>query len=118
METLGSILGAFFLFLVILPVFGFVVSATIRVLAPYLIGSSLTVLQPGYYNTSTLIGVAFIWLCLTLAVRVWLGKKNKSLAWHEGHYTAASAILTLGLFVKGNRRLESVSKAEVLSPAM
>ena len=98
MQTLSIVIAAFFLYLLVLPLLGLVVGFCARVLAPYLLCAGLIL----WLGVSQYWLLAGIWGLLLLAVRVWL-TNGRRLQWHEGHYQAVGALLTVGPLRTGSR---------------
>ena len=96
MEFLLAIVGAFFFYLVILPLFGWLIGLFFRVGLPYAGGGLLIYLldlHPAWYL------LAGVWLLGMLAVRNRIGREQL-MDWSEGHYQSAKMLLSLGLMMK------------------
>jgi|GEM_PF-799638 len=103
MEQLAFVVGAFLLYLVILPLLGMLVGTLLYLGLPYAFGGIVSVmifvkilaLPMGWVFALFSAG---IWACLVAYARV----KNQTfseqpLAWHEGHFAGAFSVLALGL---------------------
>lgn len=93
MEAIIAIVGAFFFYLVFLPLYGLLVGVFIRVLFPYFCCGLLIYLlgiNPRWYL------LAGAWLIAVLVIRRKIGR-YRALHWTEGHYQAVSKLLSLDL---------------------
>ena len=112
MLEFAAVLGAFFLYLLVLPLAGMVGSIFCRVFLPYLLGSGVV-----YVLLSTLFGhlsagllmmiSIIIWCVPALSVRYWPYSAGANLGWQDGHYHAHFALLTFGLFSRGRQAARS-----------
>ena len=100
MEFVAAIVGAFFLFLVVLPLLGIGVGMFLRILAPYLFGGGLIYLlmkqflsHSGAWWEYTVPLIA--WAALVLGTRL---MDNCRQALHEGHWRAVMVVVTFGLW--------------------
>jgi len=97
MSTLLAIVGAFLLYVLLLPLIGIAVGFVARVIAPYVVGSVV-----GFALTGTLFGgsqwlfvvISVLWMVAVWYSRSCLKKLCGSLAWYEGHYFGALNTLT------------------------
>ena len=93
METIVAIVGAFFFYLVFLPLYGLLVGVFVRVLFPYFCFGLLIYLLgigPRWYL------LAGAWLIAVLVMRRRIGR-YRTLHWTEGHYQSARKLLSLDL---------------------
>jgi len=103
MEQLAFVIGAFLLYLVVLPILGMLIGTVLYLGLPYAFGGivaamvfvKILALPMGWVFTLFLAG---IWACLVGYSRA----KNRAfsaqpLAWHEGHFGGAFTVLTMGL---------------------
>ncbi len=102
MIELAAVLGAFFLYLVGLPLVGMLGFLCCRALLPYLLGSGivyglLSTLFAGLTSSLLLLLAIALWSVPALCVRYWPSLKGKSMSWHQGHYRASLVVATLGL---------------------
>jgi hypothetical protein len=102
MEVVAAVIGAFVLFLVILPLFGAGIGLVLRVLTPYLFGGGLIYLLMKSMFTHT-----GAWWELTVPLVAWgglvLGTRlidTRRHAWHEGHWRAVMIAVTFGFWHK------------------
>ena len=96
------VLGAFLLFTLILPLIGAVIGVLIYIGLPYfggiIIASIFYKLSYGsFLDMGAFWGVAILWAILLVSIRHILSKVLEyELAWHEGHYLAATTIVLMG----------------------
>jgi len=103
MLELVTVVGAFCLYLIVLPLVGLIGTVFCRIFLPYLLGVGavyyllVTFLSdlPGVF---LLLLALVIWCVPVLSVRYWPHLVATDLAWHQGHYRAVFALLTFGLF--------------------
>jgi len=103
MEIFGTTMGAFFLYLLVLPLIGLVVGVLFRVLTPYwLFGCFLYALLETFAIETTAWSFwlpLLTWCALTLAARQWSERTgNAQFRWFEGHVSGVMLLLTLGLY--------------------
>ena len=92
MEFILAVVGAFVFYLVVLPLFGWLVGFIFRVFLPYLsLGLIVCVLKA---NSSWYL-LAALWILALIYIRRQALKRNEY-HWTEGHYEAARTILTFG----------------------
>ena len=105
MTALVAIVGSFFLYLLLLPVFGFLICFTLRTLPPYCLGGLAFYLFAEVFLVSfsalQFWTVTLLWGLLVLAARVWQGMHNRKLGLCQGHYRSMVAVLTFGLLLRG-----------------
>lgn len=107
--VLGS-MGAFLLFLVVLPLVGLAIGIAMRVLLPYVTGVVLAVLmvnilgfENAWWAETVQILLSLIWICSILHVRQSLRKIQGEVHWYEGHFFGAANILTFARPLKRKR---------------
>lgn len=118
MEGIGFVVGAFFLFMLLLPLFGCLVGICLRILFPYLLGVVIALLVSSQLVELGLLSVCAIvvgWAGLMLTTRIWLGRLELQLSWVQGHYRSAGMVLSFGLLLKGSVD-EVSSPLETLAP--
>ena len=94
MENVAWVGGAFILFAIALPLFGFLAGVLARLCFPYLLGL-LAFLLPIQIDFA--IGITCMWLLAMICSRFLVNKEHKkNLAWHEGHYRAVAQLATVG----------------------
>ena len=102
MFELATVIGAFVLYMVVLPIFGMLGAVCCRIFLPYVLGTALVFgllsMLFGQLGTSTLVLLAFIiWSVPALCVRYWPHPNGTATRWHQGHYRASFAMMTFGL---------------------
>lgn len=96
------LVGAFLLYILLLPLFGMIVGGILYVGAPYLAGVAIASITHKYFHGSFCdLGafwlVAVLWTALLLHIRsIYKKALEFEHSWHEGHYLAATTILMMG----------------------
>jgi len=100
MTSLLALLGAFLLYVLLLPLFGVLCGLLVRIVLPYALGG-----VAGYLSVAYLAGWSgtqwlFILMTISWVGAVWHGRfrlkqVRGTLAWYEGHYSGVLATLTL-----------------------
>ena len=116
MFELLAVIGAFFLYLLVLPLFGLIVAVCCITVLPYLLGAAvvyglLSTLVSNISAVALLLTALVIWSVPVLFVRYWPNHTRGALNWYDGHYRAAGAVMTFGLFA---RQREAVNSAYAL----
>lgn len=113
MLEFAAVIGAFFLYLLVLPLAGMVGAIFCRVFLPYLLGSGvvyvLLLALFGHLSAGLLLMFSIIiWSVPAVCVRYWRHSEAANLGWQEGHYRAHFALLTCGLFSRGRQAVHPV----------
>jgi len=102
MVSVATVVGAFFLFLVVFPLVGMLAGICAQILVPYLFGGGLLYLLMGQLVAPS--GAwweyaipLFAWAALVLGTRLMDARRP---AWHEGHWHAVMVVVTFGLWRK------------------
>lgn len=95
-------LGAFFLYILLLPLIGAIIGAIAYLGTPYLAGIALAsglhkTLVSSFFELGAFWIFAIVWAILLVYMRQ-IYNKDLELehAWHESHYMAATAVLLMG----------------------
>lgn len=114
MTIIGTGVLAFFLFLVGLPLAGFLITLVLRVVLPYLLGpAAIAFVLTRFLGWAEalwavcLLGVA--WAILLWLMRPAARRGTSALAWHEGHYRAMLRALSLGRTFRSKANVKGVS---------
>ncbi len=104
------VLGAFFLYVLLLPLAGALVGFVIYMGLPYLMGVAMAsighkVFHGSYFDIGSFWLIVLAWSVGIVLIRQ-IHKKILGLdySWHEGHYLAATGILLLGRPYRKARR--------------
>ncbi len=122
-ESMLVIVGAFFLYLLVLPLFGILCSFLVRVLLPYAVGAGalFALLQWAPLNQPSSLLLAFalaIFCAPALFIRFWPRANGLQLGWQQGHYRACFSMLSFGFCSRhepveeGEYKLEAVLRTE------
>ena len=94
--------GAFFLYMLLLPLIGAIIGVLVYMGTPYLAGIAFAsilhkTLHGSFFELGAFWIVAIVWTILLVHMRQ-IYKKVLELehAWHEGHYMAAATVLLMG----------------------
>ncbi len=112
MESVVAIVGAFLLFLVVLPLIG--IGLTLHIMAPYLFGGGVDYLLMKYVFPHSgawweLAVPLFAWAALVLGTRL---MDNRQLPWYDGHWRAVMVVITFGIWRKAKSAVPFVEDAE------
>ena len=113
MVAFVTVLGAFCLYLIVLPLLGLVGSVICRIFLPYLLGVGVV-----YYLLATFLSdlpggillllALVIWCAPALCVRYWPHLEDPDLEWYQGHYRAIFTLLTFGLLSRNQQTTAEV----------
>jgi len=117
MVSVATVIGAFFLFLVVFPLVGMLAGMLLQILVPYLFGGGLLYLLIGQ-----LVAPSGVWWEYTIPLIAWaalvLGTRlmdTRRPAWHAGHWHAVMVVVTFGLWRKTRTDASLVNELEYSS---
>ena len=107
--------GAFFLYILLLPLIGAIIGAIAYLGTPYIAGIAFAsvlhkALVGSFFELGAFWIVAIVWAILLVYMRQIYNKVLElEHAWYEGHYTAATAVLLMGHpYRKAKKALASI----------
>jgi len=100
MVSVATVIGAFFLFLVVFPLVGMLAGFCVQILVPYLFGGGVLYLLMGQ-----MVAPSGAWWEYAIPLIAWAGlvlgtrlMDNRRPAWHAGHWQAVMVVVTFGLW--------------------
>ena len=93
MTTLFWLIGAFVLYMFVLPLFGLIIGFFLRMIAPYVLGAFALIIPITELVT---VAIALLWASAVWTNRqILMRRKQHSFPWYEGHCQAVADILNL-----------------------